>query len=333
MSSALNLAWLERGTAKEQRPTRLSLIFSDYPQLQVPLFLVFLLIYLITLLGNLVLITVTCADPRLHTPMYFFLSNLSVTDIYYTSVIIPKLCGVLLSEDKTISYVGCLLQLYVFISSGGAEAFLLTAMAYDRYVAVCHPLNYALIMSQKVCWITSLLSSGAIVVSVSHLSFCDSNMINHFFCDLMPLLKLSCMDTTSSEAILFVCLTVPAFLVTLLTYIYIISAILRIRSAEGKRKAFPTCSSHLTIVIVFDLSIFFVYLRPTSSYFLEEGTVLSVLYAAVTPMLNSIIYSLRNKEVKNALKKVIGKELVALCGVKITSGYQMKETPFSDRDP
>ncbi|XP_029435754.1 olfactory receptor 1L4-like [Rhinatrema bivittatum] len=290
---------------------------SDNPQLQVPLFLVFLLIYLITLMGNLVIITVTCADPHLHTPMYFFLSNLSFTDIIYTSVIVPKLLGVLLSGDKTISYVGCLLQLYFFISSGSTEAFLLTAMAYDRYVAVCHPLNYALIMSKRfcnflvaTCWITSFLCSGALMASITRLLFCASNVVNHFFCDLMPLLKLSCTDTASTEVVLFVeaaLLSCPSFLVIITSYTYIISAILRIRSAAGKRKSFSTCSSHLTIVFVFYLSIYCVYLRPNSTYSQEQGKILSVLYTTVSPMLNPIIYSLRNKELQNALSKVIGK--------------------------
>ncbi|XP_029435764.1 olfactory receptor 5B21-like [Rhinatrema bivittatum] len=290
---------------------------SDNPQLQVPLFLVFLLIYLITLLGNLVIITLTCADARLHTPMYFFLSNLSFTDISYTSVIVPKLLRILLSGDKTISYAGCLLQLYFFISSGSAEAFLLTAMAYDRYVAVCHPLNYALIMNQRVCnflvatcWITSFLSSGAILASVTHLLFCDSNVIEHFFCDLIPLLKLSCNDTAGPETVLFVeaaLMSVPAFLVIITSYTYIISAILRIRSAEGKRKAFSTCSSHLIVISMYYLSLFSMYLRPTSAYSQEQGKILSLVYTTVSPMLNPIIYSLRNKEVKNALSKVIGR--------------------------
>ncbi|XP_029435756.1 olfactory receptor 5B21-like [Rhinatrema bivittatum] len=290
---------------------------SDNPQLQVPLFLVFLLIYLITLLGNLVIITLTCADSRLHTPMYFFLSNLSFTDISYTSVIVPKLLRILLSGDKTISYAGCLLQLYFFISSGSAEAFLLTAMAYDRYVAVCHPLNYALIMNQRVCnflvatcWITSFLSSGAILASVTHLLFCDSNVIEHFFCDLIPLLKLSCNDTAGPETVLFVeaaLMSVPAFLVIITSYTYIISAILRIRSAEGKRKAFSTCSSHLIVISMYYLSLFSMYLRPTSAYSQEQGKILSLVYTTVSPMLNPIIYSLRNKEVKNALSKVIGR--------------------------
>ncbi|XP_029442011.1 olfactory receptor 5B21-like [Rhinatrema bivittatum] len=289
---------------------------SDNPQLQAPLFLVLLLIYLITLLGNLVIITVICADPRLHTPMYFFLSNLSLTDICCTSNIVPKLLGIFLAGDKTISYVGCIVQLFFFMGLACTECFLLTAMAYDRYVAVCHPLHYLLIMNHRVCvllattsWMTGFLTSVTIMVSVTRLSFCSSNEIDHIFCELMPLLKLSCTDTAGTQTVLFVAAaltSVPASLVTLTSYISIISAILRIRSAEGKIKAFSTCASHLTVVSVFYLSIFCVYLRPNSTYSLEQGKMFSVLYTTVTPMLNPIIYSLRNKEVKNALRKVIG---------------------------
>ncbi|XP_029437124.1 olfactory receptor 5B21-like [Rhinatrema bivittatum] len=290
---------------------------SDNPKLQVPLFLVFLLIYLITLLGNLVIITVTCADPRLHTPMYFFLSNLSLIDICCTSNIIPNLLGIIISRDKTISYTGCIMQLHFLIVFASTECLLLTAMAYDRYIAVCNPLRYSLIMNQRVCvllaaasWILSFLPSETITASVTRLSFCASNVINHFFCDLMPLLKLSCSDTVTIQSIVFVVgafMIVPAFFVTLTSYTFIISTILRIRSAEGKRKAFSTCSSHLTVVSIYYLSMFCMYMRPTSTYSQEQGKILSVLYTAVTPMLNPLIYSLRNKEVKNALRKVLGK--------------------------
>ncbi|XP_029437549.1 olfactory receptor 1044-like [Rhinatrema bivittatum] len=289
----------------------------DNPQLQVPLFLVFLLIYLITLLGNLVIITATCADPCLHTPMYFFLSNLSLIDICFSSNVIPKLLGIIISRDKTISYTSCIVQLHFLIVCATTECLLLTAMAYDRYIAICNPLRYSLIMNQRVCvllaaasWILSFLSSETITASVTRLSFCASNVINHFFCDLMPLLKLSCTDTLSTQSSVFVVsafMIVPAFLVTITSYTFIISAILRIRSAEGKRKAFSTCSSHLTVVSIYYLSGFFIYLRPTSTYSQEQGKILSVLYTAVTPMLNPLVYSLRNKEVKNALRKVLEK--------------------------
>ncbi|XP_029435865.1 olfactory receptor 1G1-like [Rhinatrema bivittatum] len=286
---------------------------SDNPQL----FLVFLLIYLITLLGNLVIITVTCADPCLHTPMYLFLSNLALTDICCTSNIIPNLLGIIISRDKTISYTGCIVQLHFLMAFASIECLLLTAMAYDRYAAICDPLRYSLIMNQRVCvllaaasWIVGFLPSETITASVTHLSFCASNVINHFFCDLLPLLKLSCTDTVSIQSIVFVSaalISVPAFLVTLISYTYIISAVLRIRSAEGKRKAFSTCSSHLTVISIYYLSMFCIYLRPTSTYSQEQGKILSVLYTAVTPMLNPLIYSLRNKEVENALRKVLGK--------------------------
>ncbi|XP_029441688.1 olfactory receptor 5B12-like [Rhinatrema bivittatum] len=290
---------------------------SDNPQLQVPLFLVFLLIYLITLLGNLVIITVTSAEPCLHTPMYFFLSNLSLIDICSTCTIITKLLVNFLSGDKTISYAGCIMQLYFFMGFGCIEALLLTAMAYDRYAAVCKPLHYSLIINHRVCvllaaasWIIGSLLSEMITASVTHLSFCASNVVDHFFCDLMPLLKLSCTDTVNTQSIVFVIgalIGVPAFSVTLVSYTYIVSAILRIRSAEGKRKAFSTCSSHLTVVSVYYLSVFCIYLRPASTYSQEQGKILSVVFMTLIPMLNPIIYSLRNKEVKNAVRRVIGK--------------------------
>ncbi|XP_029435822.1 olfactory receptor 13G1-like [Rhinatrema bivittatum] len=290
---------------------------SDKPQLQVPLFLVFFLIYLITLLGNLVIVMVTFVDPSLNSPMYFFLSNLSLTDICCTTNIVPKLLEIFLTGNKSISYAGCIVQLYFFMGSTCIEIFLLTTMAYDRYVAVCDPLHYSLVMNQRLCvllvafsWIIGSLPSGTITASITRLLFCDSNKISHFFCDLMPLLKLSCTDTAITETIIVVAIAlipVPAFLVTLISYTYIILAILRIRSAEGKRKAFSTCSSHLTVISMYYLSLFCMYMRPTSTYSQEQGKILSVLYTTVTPMLNPLIYSLRNKEVKNALRKVIGK--------------------------
>ncbi|XP_029435767.1 olfactory receptor 5B21-like [Rhinatrema bivittatum] len=290
---------------------------SDNPQLQAPLFLVFLLIYLITLLGNLVIITVTHADLRMHTPMYFFLNNLALTDICCTSTITPKLLAIFISGDKTISYAGCVVQLYFFMGFACTEDLLLTAMAYDRYAAVCNPLRYSLIMNHRVCvllaaasWIVGFLPSETITASVTRLSFCSFNVVDHFFCDLMPLLKLSCTDTISTQSIVFVVgalMAVPAFSVTLVSYTYIVSAILRIRSTEGKRKAFSTCSSHLTVVSIYYFSLFFMYMRPTSTYSQEQGKILSMLYTAVIPMLNPIIYSLRNQEVKNALRRVMGK--------------------------
>ncbi|XP_029435806.1 olfactory receptor 2G3-like [Rhinatrema bivittatum] len=292
---------------------------SDNPQLQVPLFLVFLLIYLITLLGNLVIIASTCGDPHLHTPMYFFLSNLSLIDICGASNIIPKLLGIFISGDKSISYAGCMVQLYFFGGFGGTADILLTAMAYDRYAAVCHPLHYSLIMNRRVCvllaaasWIIGFLPSEMITASVARLSFCASNVINHFFCDLLSLLQLSCSNTTITQSLVFVevaLMEMPAFFLTFISYIFIISAILRIRSAEGKRKAFSTCSSHLTVYFIYYLSAFCMYLSPSSTYSQEQGKILTVFYTSVTPMLNPIIYSLRNKEVKNALRKFIGSRL------------------------
>ncbi|XP_029431646.1 olfactory receptor 1019-like [Rhinatrema bivittatum] len=288
--------------------------FTSSPQQQMVLFVGFLVMYLITLLGNLGIFLVIKIESRLHTPMYFFLGNLAFIDLWYSSVTAPKMLVDFLSEDTSISYLGCATQLYFFVALACTECILLAVMAYDRYVAICKPLHYAVIMTKIVCiqmiassyiggFLYSLLQTG----STFRLSFCGSHEIDHFFCDIPPLLKLSCTNTYINEIVLptfAASVTFSAVLVISVSYIYILSSIFRIRSAEGRRKAFSTCASHFVCVILFYGTIIFMYLRPTSSYSLEQDRVVSVVYTQVIPMLNPLIYSLRNKEVKAALRRL-----------------------------
>ncbi|XP_029441929.1 olfactory receptor 1019-like [Rhinatrema bivittatum] len=293
--------------------------FPEYPDLQIPLFVLFLLIYLIVLMGNLTIIALTCLDPRLHTPMYFFLCNLSFLDISSTSVTLPKLLDIFLRKRQNISVIGCFTQMYFFVSLALTELFILAVMAYDRYVAICHPLRYTLIMNQRDCtlmatgtWIIGLLVPVIHTVLVSRFSYCGQYQINHFFCDLSALLTLSCTSTYSIECIIYViCVFValPCFVTTLTSYVYIISTILRIRSTEGRRKAFSTCSSHLMVVVLFYGSMLFSYMRPTSTQSLDRNKLFAVLYNALIPMFNPMIYSLKNQEVKKSLRRAVTRKL------------------------
>uniref|UniRef100_A0A8C3SUE0 Olfactory receptor n=1 Tax=Chelydra serpentina TaxID=8475 RepID=A0A8C3SUE0_CHESE len=289
---------------------------SDDPQLQPFLFLVFLVVYVITFAGNMVIMGVIKADPQLHAPMYFFLSHLSFVDICYSSVTVPKMLETFLAE-KVISFNGCISQLYFFLALGATECLLLAAMAYDRYVAICHPLRYTALMSGTVCvrlttwsWITSFLLPLVPVVLISQLRFCGPNVVDHFFCDILPVLRLACTDTRLNEMLsFFLCSSVilGSFVLTLASYGSIITTILGIPSAAGRKKAFSTCASHLTVVAVFYGTVTFMYARPTRKFSFQLDKVVAVFYCMVTPLLNPIIYSLRNQEVKEALKK-------ALCG-------------------
>ncbi|XP_053217058.1 olfactory receptor 5V1-like [Podarcis raffonei] len=288
---------------------------SDLPAVRFSLFAAFLLIYLVTLLGNSTIVLAIEADSHLHNPMYFFLTNLSLLDICCPTVTVPKMLENLLSERNTISFAGSVLQVYFLIALAGTEVFLLSAMAYDRYVAICNPLRYTVIMSKKLClqmaagtWVTGFLHSLLHTVMTFTLPYCKSNRVNQYYCDIPPVLALSCASTYVAEMVVFIVggiLGVGAFMVTLVSYIHIISAILRIRSAEGKRKAFSTCASHLIVVCLFYGTILFTYLRPSSSHHPDQDRMVSMLYGVITPMLNPLIYSLRNKEVKGALKRVI----------------------------
>ncbi|XP_078496696.1 olfactory receptor 5V1-like [Lissotriton helveticus] len=288
---------------------------SSDPRLQIPLFVLFLVLYLINLLANMLMIGTITMYIGLHSPMYYFLRNLSLIDISFTSSVVPKMLIDFLSQVKSISFAGCVAQLFSFISFGGVECILLAVMSLDRYVAVCKPLHYTVIMNKRVCtilaaisWVAGLLNSLAHTVFTFRLPFCRSNRINHFFCDIPPLLELSCTDTHINEIVVYTSggsVIIGSFLFTLLSYVFIISAILKIQTSEGRQKAFSTCVSHLSVVSLYFGTIVFTYIRPTSSYSLEQDRVVPVLYGVVTPMLNPIIYSLRNKEVQGILRKAM----------------------------
>ncbi|XP_053324493.1 olfactory receptor 5V1-like isoform X2 [Spea bombifrons] len=285
---------------------------SDLPDLKVILFCILLLIYLLTLTGNAIIILMSRLDKRLHKPMYFFLSNLSFLDICYTSTTMPKMLQVLLMQRKSISFVGCAVQMYFFLAFIGTECVLLGIMSYDRFLAICNPLRYSVIMSSRLCislasisWISGLLNSAVHTFFTFRLDFCGSNKINYFFCDIPPLLSLSCEDTSVNEVLLLsigVFIGWTPFLCIIISYIYIIVTIIKMKSSEGQRKAFSTCASHLTVVILYYGSAIFNYVRPISSYSLGKDKVISVLYSVVTPMLNPLIYTLKNKEVKVAMQ-------------------------------
>lgn len=294
--------------------------FTDYPRLEILFFLVFLNFYVVTLLGNVGMIILIQLDVQLHTPMYFLLSHLSLLDACYTSVITPQILATLATGETVISYSQCAAQFFFFTICAGTECFLLAVMAYDRYVAVSNPLLYTVAMNPRMCW---RLVVGAYVCGISGailrttctftLSFCDNNHINFFFCDLPPLLKLACDDTTNTEIVIvffgnFVILANA--LVILISYLLIIKAILRMKSSGGRAKSFSTCASHLTAVVLFFGTLTFMYLRSGSSKSLEEDKVVSVFYTVVIPMLNPLIYSLRNKDVKAAFKRVANRFLV-----------------------
>ncbi|KFO21799.1 olfactory receptor 8H1 [Fukomys damarensis] len=284
---------------------------------QLVLSVLFLLIYLITVLGNVGMILIIRLDPQLHTPMYFFLTHLSFLDLSYSSVFTPKTVQNVLTSTKRISFLGCFTQMFFFIVFIAAECYLLSSMAYDRYLAICRPLHYPVIMSTRlchaliaVCYIIACLDSTAIVLCISRLHFCDSNVIQHFFCDSSPILALSCTDTFEVELTLFICAgstTVLSLSTISGSYLSILSTILKINSAAGKRKALSTCASHLLGVTIFYSTSIFAYLKPKTSYSSGKDQVASVFYTVVVPMLNPLIYSLRNKEVKNAIVRILQK--------------------------
>ncbi|XP_074046445.1 olfactory receptor 5V1-like [Macrotis lagotis] len=288
--------------------------FSNHSKLQGLFFLIFLLVYLVTLLGNLLILTAIRINPVLHTPMYYFLSNLSFLDICYTSTTVPIMLVNFFRKKKTISYGGCLSQLFFLVTFSGSECVLLAAMAYDRFIAICHPLHYPILMSKRVCaclatgsWLCGLINSLTHTGLTATLTLCGPNQISHFLCDIPLLLKLSCSDTSINEVALYVSSATIGLcpcLFTAVSYMLIISAILKIQSAQGRQKAFSTCASHLTVVVIYYGTGNFNYDRPSSGSSLDVDILVSVLFCVVTPMLNPIIYSLRNKDVKVALKKL-----------------------------
>nr|XP_033779225.1 olfactory receptor 13F1-like [Geotrypetes seraphini] len=289
--------------------------FPEFPELQLPLFTLFLLLYLMAVLGNLLVICITCVDRHLHTPMYFFLANLSALDICSLTSIVPKLLAVLLAKNYNISFVGCILQMYCYTICVTTEFTLLTAMAYDRYVAICNPLRYLNIMNKKACavlaaasWIAGLVETLPHNIAVSQIPFFISNVINHFFCEMAALVKLSSSDTSAIQMMnyivaLFV-LFLP-FLLTLTSYVFIISSILKIRSSTGKSKAFSTCSSHLTVILLAYGTMIGMYIHPWSMDSADTNKLPVAMYIVTLPLLNPLIYSLRSRELKVALRKAI----------------------------
>nr|XP_023967243.1 olfactory receptor 10C1-like [Chrysemys picta bellii] len=292
---------------------------SNCPAIRFSLFVAFLLIYLITLSGNGLIFIAIGTEAKLHNPIHFFLSNLSLLDICWPTATMPEMLENFLSESNTISFTGCMLQLYFLVALAGMECCLLAAMAYDRYMAICHPLRYTTMMSRGVClqlstvsWLIGVLVGVGQTTFMFTLPYCGPNRINHFFCDLPPLLKLACADTYRNEIAVFIIavtfVTVP-FLLILVSYVRILHAIFSIPSAAGRSKTFSTCSSHLIVVTLFFGSSIVMYLRPKSRYSLNTDKLLSLFYSVVSPMLNPLIYSLRNKEVKEALRRVMARKI------------------------
>uniref|UniRef100_A0A670JLA1 Olfactory receptor n=1 Tax=Podarcis muralis TaxID=64176 RepID=A0A670JLA1_PODMU len=292
-------------------------LVDHYPELQPLLFLAFLAIYFITMAGNLLLVVLVLADLHLHTPMYFFLGNLSCLEICYTSTILPRMLFSLLTGERSISANGCIAQYYFFGSLASTECYLLAVMSYDRYLAICKPLRYTSLMNGRLClwlicgsWISGFLSNTIITSLEFQLSFCGPNEIDHFFCDLAPVLKLSCSDTHVVELATLILAsmdTIPPFLLTLISYVCIISTVLQIKSKVAQQKAFSTCSSHLIVVSLFYGSIFLVYIVPETETLKRLHKMFSLFYTILTPMLNPLIYSLRNREVKEALFRSVRK--------------------------
>ncbi|XP_059587661.1 olfactory receptor 10A4-like [Alligator mississippiensis] len=289
--------------------------FSYLAEMQSLVFLLFLVTYIVTLLGNFLIILLIKLSPSLHTPMYFFLVNLSFLDICFTTSVVPQMLVHLLVKHKSISIAGCISQLCAYAIVGVTECCLLASMAYDRYVAICHPLHYTTIMSGRKCvslaaasWITSISVQLIQITWIFTMPFCGSNLIDHFFCDFAPLAKLACADTSKNEILIMVVTVLfimGPFLLIILSYIHIMSTIFKLPSAEGRRKAFSTCSSHLMVVMLFYGTILLTYLRPKSRHTPEGDKVLSLIYTAITPALNPLIYTLRNKEVKGAFRKAV----------------------------
>ncbi|KAM6474031.1 olfactory receptor 1L4-like [Liasis olivaceus] len=290
--------------------------FSSSPEFKELLFPFFLCMYLLSLLGNLlIMVLIFFSNKLFHAPMYFFLSHLSLADLGFSSNAVPKMLQILVSQKNTISYSGCLSQMYFFVVFCTTDNFLLASMAYDRYVAICHPLHYTTIMSYKHClvlaagsWLLSFSQGLLYVFTIANFSFCGSREIPHFFCDLHPLLKLSCSDTSSAERLLMIegtATMLGPLILILLSYILIMFKVLKVPSASGKYKAFSTCSAHITTVALFYGTLMGTYIRPSSTYSGTKLRVASIFYTVVTPMLNPFIYSLRNSEIHGAMRKLL----------------------------
>ena len=289
---------------------------TDDPELQIPLFITFLAIYTITVVGNLGMILLILMDSRLHTPMYIFLGNLSLVDFCYSSTVTPKVIAGFLTGDKIMSYNACASQMFFFANFANVENYLLVSMAYDRYAAVCKPLHYATTMTKRVCaslvigcYICGLLNASIYTMDALSLSFCESNVIHHFFCDVKPLLELACGNTELNlwllNTVTGTIASVPFFL-TFLSYFYIITYLfLKTRSCSMLHKALSTCASHFMVVVLFYAPVLFTYIRPTSGSSLDQDRIIAIMYSVVTPALNPLIYTLRNKEVRSALNRKV----------------------------
>uniref|UniRef100_A0A8C0SEU3 Olfactory receptor n=2 Tax=Canis lupus familiaris TaxID=9615 RepID=A0A8C0SEU3_CANLF len=292
--------------------------FTDKLELQTALFFLFLATYLFTMMGNLVLVLLVIVDSQLHNPMYYFLSVLSSVDACFSSVITPNMLVDFMLKNKVISFLGCAAQMFLAVTFGTTECFLLAAMAYDRYVAIYNPLLYSVGMSPRVyvplivaSYVGGILHASVHTVATFSLSFCASNEIRHVFCDIPPLLAISCSDTHTNQLLLFYfvgSIEIVTILIVLISYGFIVLAILNIHSAEGRWKVFSTCGSHLTGVSIYHGTIVFMYVRPSSSYAPDHDMIVSMFYSIVIPMLNPIIYSLRNKDVKEAMKRMFQKK-------------------------
>ncbi|KAF7487209.1 olfactory receptor 12D3-like [Marmota monax] len=298
----------------------LLLSLTSVPELQPVFFVMFLIIYLINLVGNGAILMIVILEPKLHSPMYFFLGNLSCLDICYSSVTLPKVLMNLLSTRRAISFLGCITQLHFFHFLGSTEAILLALMAFDRFVAICNPLRYTVIMNPQLCvllaavtWFFSFFNALMHSVMTARLDFCHSLKLNHFFCDVKPLLELACGNTELNQWILSIVtgsVSMGAFFLTLLSYFYIIGfLVLKNRSCRILHKALSTCASHFMVVCLFYGPVGFTYIRPASATSMSEDQTVAVIYSAVTPVLNPLIYTLRNKEVMLALKKIFGRKL------------------------
>ncbi|XP_024418267.2 olfactory receptor 1f45 [Desmodus rotundus] len=304
---------------------------SSWPEMQPVIFGIVLVMYLVAVMGNAVLVIVALSDPKLQTPMYFLLSQLSFIDIFLTTITVPQMLVHTLSVNKTISFNRCMLQLFFFMAVGSMEGHLLAAMAYDRYVAICDPLRYSAIISNRFClritltsWVVVSLNSLLYSVLVTHLTFCG-NKVTHFFCDITPLLKLSCTRPVVNEMLIFtegVAVVVSPFFFILGSYARIGVAIARMHSVAALRKALSTCSSHILVVLLLYGSVICMYLRPSSSYDLDQDRQVAIFYTVVTPMLNPLIYSLRNQEVKGALRRLSRKLCIS---VNVQPGSQANQ--------
>ncbi|XP_024056584.1 olfactory receptor 11A1-like [Terrapene carolina triunguis] len=308
---------MEKGEGNNQTyVTEFNLLgFGNFSELQILLFLLFLVIYIVTVAGNILIMVLVVTDQHLHTPMYFLLGNLSCLETCYSSTILPRVLASLLTGDRTISVSGCITQFYFFGVLVASECYLLSVMSYDRYLAICKPLHYMVLMNGRIClqlatvsWMGGFMATTIVTCLMSQLHFCGPNEIDHFLCDFTPVIKLSCSDTSLITLVTFILSsidTLPPFLFTLTSYVFIISTILRIPSTTGRRKAFSTCSSHLIVVTVFYGTLMIVYVLPDTETLRELNKVFSLFYTILTPMVNPLIYSLRNKEVHCALRKLI----------------------------